>query len=223
MGIVNVDYNSPPLLEEGDPIVFLDIDGVLNRHYFDILAGSNLIEASLVQIFNRILLKTKAKIVLSSAWRYIVYRKEANIIGIDWLLRSHGMVGRRLVGVTDEDTMVPHYDGMKHQIFPLENERGTQIQKWLWANTVGNSPYVVIDDGGFNVKTGYWVDLGINTVGHPVVWTDSEIGITHENADRAIAILEDSPNTIRYGPSPHVGRRNSRSMFVLPSESEPGL
>ena len=127
------------------------------------------------------------------------------------------MIGRRLVGITDEDTMIPHYDGLTHKKFPLENERGVQIQKWLWANTIGNSPYVVIDDGGFNEKTDFWTDLGINTVGHPVVWTHPSVGISHENADRAIAILKDLPDTDRYQPSPVLGRQRVREMYQLPS------
>ena len=174
----------------GEPIIFLDIDGVLNRHNFDILAGSCIIDQALVQIFNRILIVTNCKIVLSSAWRYIIYRKETNLVGLDWLLRSHGLVGHRLIDVTPEDTMVPNYNGMTLKEFPLENERGIQIERWLKINDPNSySPYVVLDDGGFD-NNKQWTDLGIIECGHPTVWTHPTMGITHANADDAIAILQ---------------------------------
>jgi hypothetical protein len=86
-------------------LLFLDIDGVLNAHESDpdVLCGP--IFRDKVRLLNRILRATDAKVVLSSAWRYIVHRGEATLQGMDWLLRSHGMLANRLIGVTRPDTM----------------------------------------------------------------------------------------------------------------------
>jgi trehalose-6-phosphatase len=77
------DFNSAPIFTPGEPLIFLDIDGVLTRHNYDLVAQSNVIESGLVQILNIVLLATNCKIVLSSAWRYITYRNESNIVGLD--------------------------------------------------------------------------------------------------------------------------------------------
>jgi hypothetical protein len=203
-----------PEYTPGEPVLFLDIDGVLNKHNFDELAGSNLIDQALVQIFNRILLTTGCKIVLSTAWRYIYYQGEANLIGLDWLFRSHGVVGRRIIDVTGQDTMVPYYNGTTLKEFPVKNERGAQIQQWLDLNDPDHlSPYVVIDDGGYSDDK--WTDLGITESGHPVVWTLPTTGITHANADDAIAILD---GETRDRPSPLLGRYRHKEMHFVPHE-----
>lgn len=172
------------------PIIFLDIDGVLNAHDFSDVAMSNTIDREKVAILNRILKETGARIVLSSAWRYIVHRGEANLDGMDWLLRSHGVMCGRLIGLTRPDTMMPTtFDGTPC-LWPLENERGDQIWHWLTENKY-NGTYVVIDDGGEDRVTKEWTDLGIDAGMHPVVWTKGNVGLTQADADLAIAILAD--------------------------------
>lgn len=205
--MIEEDYNSPPVYTPGEPIIFLDIDGVISHHIYSPVAQSNVIEPGLVQILNSVLLATNCKIVLSSAWRYIFYRDEANLIGLDWLLRSHGLAGRRLIDVTGQDTMVPHYDGDKFNFWPIENERGLQIKKWLDLNDPKKlSPYVVIDDGGFDRETKLWTDLGITSCRHPVVWTHPTHGISHANAAIATGILLGHYYIERDRPSPMIGK-----------------
>jgi integrase len=168
-------------------IIFLDIDGILNQHQYDreILCGQ--IYRDKVEVLNRILRATDARIVLSSAWRYIVHRREANLMGLEWLFRSHGMLANRLVGVTREDTMVRGAYGGEPHSWPLSDERGRQIADWLAEHSSPGAPYVVIDDGG--TADGEWTDLGIVAAGHPFVWVDGKVGLTDADADRAIAIL----------------------------------
>lgn len=153
--------------EEGGrvrPLIFLDIDGVLNRHdqWTNGYCGTHVEN---VVLLNRILAETDAVIVVSSAWRYNVLRGDMTVRGFENLLLSHGIdCHRRLIGVTcsDED---------------LEG-RGLQIRHWLNENG-GGRRYVVIDD----------LDLGITEQGHPFVRTDGEVGLTDRDANKAISIL----------------------------------
>lgn len=146
-------------------VVFLDIDGVLNRHRFNGLSQSSSIEPECVGHLNRLLVETGAAVVLSSAWRYMLIRGAMTVDGFDYLLRTHGVIAGRLVSWTcsDED----------------EKDRGWQIHRW--RNRIGHTgKYVVIDD----------LDLGISYL-HPFVHTDGEVGLTGLDTDKAIRILND--------------------------------
>lgn len=157
------------------PAIFLDIDGVLNRHGFDVLALSCSIEPDCVRELNRILAAIPdAGIVLSSAWRYMVARDAMTLRGFEYMLRTHGVrCVNRLIGLTCPDEEI--------------EERGLQIHHWLNENG-GRRRYVVIDDGGQN-SDGSFHDMGISAAGHPVVWTVGEIGLTAAGADHAIELL----------------------------------
>jgi len=160
-------------------LLFLDIDGVLNTHEVDpeVLCGRFL--PSHVSHLNRVLRETDARIVLSSAWRYFVYRNEMNLAGLDWLLRSHGVIAGRLVGITREDTMVrPVTFCGNAAAWPMTNERGQQIADWR-VNNGHTDAYAVVDD----------LDLGISESGHPFVQTDGKVGLTHHEACRLIQLL----------------------------------
>lgn len=170
-------------------IIFLDIDGVLNAHEDiqpDVLSAT--IDKGKVARLNHILRATGAKIVLTSAWRYFVHRGEMNIAGLDWLLRTHGILADRLVGITEPDTMIPAstpYNG-DPKTWPMADERGHQISGWLLLEGVALANarlagfrYVAIDD----------MDLGITAAGHPLVHIDGKRGLQHEDAQLAIKIL----------------------------------
>jgi hypothetical protein len=165
------------------PLLFLDIDGVLNTHEHDpeVLCGQ--IHPDKVRRLNHILRETGAMIVLSSAWRYIIHRGEANLQGMDWLLRSHGVLANRLIGITREDTMVRGvYDGEPGS-WPMTDERGQQVCDWILSegrNHPGwSGRYVVIDD----------MDLGISEAGHPFVLVDGMFGLSDEDAEMAVGYL----------------------------------
>lgn len=167
-------------------VLFLDIDGVLNTHEPldpDVMCGR--FHADKVVLLNHVLRNTGAMIVLSSAWRYFIHRGEMNLAGIDWLLRSHGVMRGRLAGVTRVDTMErPRvYDG-DTATWPMTNERGQQISDCI-AIAIGAfgqriDRYAVVDD----------MDLGITEAGHPFVQVDGTIGLTAVHAERLIALLE---------------------------------
>lgn len=166
------------------PVLFLDIDGVLNGHEPvcpNVVSG--VIRADRVRLLNFVLQHTNAQIVLSSAWRYIVYRDEMNLAGLSWLLRSHG-IWNRLVSITRADTMkvniLPNI-GNPAQLwkqFPTENERGQQISDWL-TGSGHKASYAVVDD----------LDLGIRAAGHPFVQTDGTKGLQPGNVIELIRML----------------------------------
>lgn len=160
-------------------VVFLDIDGVLNTHeelHPEVLCGT--LHRDKVDRLNGVLRITSARLVLSSAWRYLIHRGEMNLTGMEWLLRSHGVLAGRLIGITRADTMMPpKWDGSTP--WPVEHDRGKQIAEFLETFTgvlgVPCSGYVVLDD----------LDLGIRAAKHPLVHVDPGLGLTDDDAKQA--------------------------------------
>jgi hypothetical protein len=161
-----------------EPVIFLDMDGVLNGHDYDELTESCTVDPDCVRWFNTILVAVPgAKIVVSSAWRYMVHNGAMTLRGFEYLLRTHGVACvDRVTGLTCLD----------EELEP----RGQQIRHWLNEHG-GNRPYVVLDDGGD--KDGQWYDLGINAASLRVVWTKGNVGLTDWDAHRAIEILKGGP------------------------------
>jgi hypothetical protein len=159
----------------------LDLDGCINDHTYDPIANSNTLDKDKVDLLNQILKETGAYIVLSSAWRYLVHRKEMSLVGLNWLLRSHGVMDGRLVDVIGPDTMIPcdtNFNGIPGT-WPIENERGLQITKWIASQSTKPEKYLVIDD----------LDLGINEERHPFLHINSSKGLTEFDAQVAIKYL----------------------------------
>jgi hypothetical protein len=147
------------------PLVFLDLDGVINDHTEHDNGYCGSLPWCVAQL-NRILRQTGANIVISSTWRYLI-PEAMTPSGFQCLLLSHGIDCRdRIVGMTCRD----------EELMP----RGRQIRQWLDSNTNGSSPpYLVLDD----------LDLGIREFGHPFVQTDWKVGLTSADADAAIELL----------------------------------
>lgn len=139
-------------------MVFLDIDGVLNRQ------GDNIgtMRAECVNEFNRILKEVPAaRLVISSAWRHDIFagrmtHAEFESMLCDWGVDCYG----RMVGITKVNG----------------KPRIEQICDWLDENP-GVTAFVVLDD----------IDVGIKRQ----VRTDMKVGITRDDADAAIEILND--------------------------------
>jgi hypothetical protein len=157
------------------PIVFLDIDGVLNSAQWYAQAGSRrekgesgpstereLLERSIdpacVQRLNRLLQLTGATVIVSSSWR-----KNHGLSEIVSIMKARGFCGE-VVGTTSSD------DGTL--------SRGGEITRWLEKNFPLGAAYVVVDD---EVETGLPAEV--------VVVTSNDTGLTDEDVDRAIAIL----------------------------------
>lgn len=158
------------------PLVFLDVDGVLNDHTPQ-ENGYCGIEPKLASRLNRVLRLSGAEIVVSSAWRYMMFDRQMTPRGFGNMLATHGIDAiDRIAGFTGRDTMIPNEAG---QLVPKPNERGELIAWWLKRHDRPERRYVVIDD----------LDLGITEAGHPFVQTNGKIGLTVADADRAIEIL----------------------------------
>lgn len=161
-------------------VLFLDIDGVLNGHEWDDEAKSCNIRRECVRRLNRVVRETGCKVVLSSAWRYIVLGGDMTLRGFGYMLRTHGLTAEGgtmnlIVGHTEADADPPGADG----------ERAGQVRKWLdeWNGPFHSHPkattYAVVDDD----------DDGFTAAGMPCVITDGGRGLTDADADRLIALL----------------------------------
>ena len=158
-------------------LLFLDIDGVLNVHDFNKESMSGVIHRDKVERVNEILRRTDARVVLSSAWRYFVHRDEMDLTGLDWLLRSHGLIHGRLDGITRKDRLNFAYCGDPSKWYIDGNERSDQVLEYLEPRSVES--YVVIDD----------LDLGFSKREMNFIHTDGLVGITDEHVQKAIEIL----------------------------------
>jgi len=119
------------------PFIFLDVDGVLNKHNSHANGYCGCDKES-VEILNRIIAETGAKIVLVSAWRYFVLRGEMNIAGINGLFCTHGLTWGSIIDVLPPD--IPDGTGSA--------DRGQGVLDWFRdrfgiAHKVN---YVILDD-----------------------------------------------------------------------------
>ena len=177
-------------------IIFLDIDGVLNRHTWNDEAKSCFMEPECIKNFNKILNETNAKVVLSSAWRYLLLWEEGpetmsidngpamTIKGFEYLMRTHGVSFKfNLIGYTRSDEEFGWSPQNNIHI------RGKQIYDWLdcfLRNNNENVDYIIIDDNDFDIPSRFPANRFIKTNPH--------IGLTESNANRAIEILNGTSN-----------------------------
>lgn len=168
-----------------DKLLFLDVDGCLNLHLWMPAAKSCNIHRPAVLQFNRILTTTGCKVVLSSAWRYMIFGGAMTLGGFSYMLRTHGALdGDWLIGTTDPDETCAHcgHRDVKcgEPCRDCENvtARGHQITAWLKTHgPVGR--YVVLDDDDF------WISASQ----HPFVQTNGKRGLTKAKADRVIEMM----------------------------------
>lgn len=152
-------------------VVFLDIDGVLNNS--GSRSGLALFDVSNIKALNQIIEKTTAKIVLSSSWRHNIGNDQLfSIDSFAWLLASHGIkqICNRLIDIT------PH-DGRSDLV---NNDRGFQCRQWLDMHCEAKK-YIAIDD----------IEYDFEKYNIPLLKTDSMHGLTLEQAERAIQMLND--------------------------------
>lgn len=155
-------------------LIFLDVDGVLNRHESHPILKYCTIEKDLAENFNQLLWQTDSMFVLSSAWRYLYLGGSMEESGLRNLLLSHWVDGYRLKGVTEKDEVGVGYN---------PDNRGKQITDWLVRSelhkTIQDFRYMVIDD----------MDLGISEAGHPFLKVFGDQGFTKESLATAINML----------------------------------
>lgn len=149
-------------------IIFLDFDGVLlNRNSYSRASGSqSAADPKCVAILNRIIEETGAHIVVTSTWRKGQSRTTLADILYMWGVK----------GIVRDLTPVL-----------LLASRGEEIQYWIYRFVdAGREPlgqFTIIDDD---------VDMGELTC--RLVRTNGEVGLTEQDADRAIAMLMEGIN-----------------------------
>jgi hypothetical protein len=117
--------------------LFLDIDGVLNDHTFIEQAQSFTLKPECVRIFNEIIEEFEPKVILHSAWRYIVLMKHMTLPGFSYMLRTHGVSAKlRFVDNTpfDGDSKGDLRERVCHVL----------LKKAEWI--VPSDKYVILDD-----------------------------------------------------------------------------
>ena len=161
-------------------VIFLDIDGVLNTQdwhsrmtkdtprdefgwAFDLVAVENLAH---------IIKETGASIVISSSWKFLGLAKLREM----WKIRNLPGIVLDITPntISDELLLNANLDEMKLGVC-----RGNEIKEWLSKHKGEVSNYVIIDD---------FDDLLPEQDDH-VVLTDTLIGITEFDAEKAITIL----------------------------------
>jgi hypothetical protein len=163
------------------PMLFLDIDGVLNAHEKH-PNGYRGIKPECVYRLNRIIAETGAMVVISSSWRYMLHGAAVTLAGFRYLLLIHGLSRDAvIIGFTERDEVVR---GRGEQILEW-------IRPWLWPS---RPRYVVLDDGSDSAPGPHETRTLTESLtkfhaGH-LVLTDGSVGLTDADADRAIAILK---------------------------------
>ncbi len=150
-------------------ILFLDFDGVLNGtetiEAMSPTAAGLFLNVARVGRLNSIIARTGADVVLSTSWRY-----HAGLAKCDEALRAVGFVGN-VIGMTpDFRSSDPYAD--RRTYTPQSDE----IRAWLKAHPV--DAFVVLDDHG---------DCEVDD---RTVRTNTRFGLSAEDVERAVAILE---------------------------------
>lgn len=142
-------------------VLFLDVDGVLNKANTkeNTATGYDFVEDVFVRRLKDIVDQTGCKIVLSSDWRY----------------DAHTELNPELDELEDK---LAEYGLVLYSFTPIiNNHRGREIQSWLDAHT-GVSSFVILDDRG---------DMEPNE--ERLVRTLFSHGLTEENKREAIKVL----------------------------------
>lgn len=159
-------------------ILFLDIDGPLNAHE-RLPTGYCGIRREFADRLNTILdAVPDCKLVISSAWRYMILRGDMTLKGFEYLLLVHGVKAfNRVVGHTVADGEIadepPHDDVEAWNRIGLEM-RAEQIRQYCREHDV--TRWAVLDD----------LPLIVDRFVH----VDGALGLSDENVVRAIELLE---------------------------------
>lgn len=152
------------------PLIFLDVDGVLNNNSYR-TDPPNLICPHNIVNLNKIIEATKAKIVISSSWRETITTE---------FLKSFGCIGE-VIGYTPRLSF--HCE--KEPTYRYSVPRGCEIKAWIELNKadlgvkVSKLKYVILDDDSDML---YWQR-------DKFLWVDPHNGITPSIAHKAIQIL----------------------------------
>ena len=161
-------------------IMFLDIDGVLNTKWWYTQMDRNCprdqygyaFDPKAVANLKRIVEETGADIVISSSWKSFGFSE------LEEMWTDRGLPGK-LIGVTPNsvsDKLLLDADIDSIELFHI---RGEEIKEWLTKHGKNVSNYAIIDD----------MDNMLPEQQSHFVHTNPEVGITEEDAEKAIAII----------------------------------
>ncbi len=145
-----------------NPIIFLDIDGVLNDHgrILNYYCG---IQKDKVDRLNEITTSVGADLVISSAWRYMIIGEDMTDRGFQYLLNTHGVMAD-VVGHTCSDELI--------------QGRANQITEYMKGDNYSLlNKYIVIDD--------------LYIEGHPFIRTQFDVGLSDKNVEEVIRYFND--------------------------------
>lgn len=164
-----------------NPILFLDVDGVLNDHAFCEVSESCTIKPQCMAHLNSIIHETDCDIVLTSAWRYIIHGGEMTLKGFEYLLRTHGLIKRQrpvIIGVIRPDK-------------DKDEPRAAQVSEWVKIFSAPCLNFAILDDGDFGFSS---CDICKNNF----VRISSKSGLNHISAMQVTELLKD--NECVFGP-----------------------
>lgn len=153
-------------------VLFLDIDGVLNhsewyssgRNPGNLDGNEGDIDPQCAGRVASVCRRTGAKIVVSSDWRISWASTQAR-------LSRMGLGSDVVIGCTPDHTMLRMFRG-------VDASRGGEVEEWLQSHPECEE-YVIVDDR---------TDFTDEQKQH-MVTVDSEIGITDDDVEMAVAIL----------------------------------
>jgi hypothetical protein len=163
-------------------LLFLDIDGVLNDHT-KLPSGYCGINPAMAVRLNTILDALPGlRIVVSSAWRYIMLRGEMTLQGFEYLLLIHGVKCRgRIIGHTLPDG-------------PIEDEPNHHDPEvWRRAGLLWRAQQIraFVDQA----KPARWCVLDDLPIGvENLVQTNGDVGLTDGDVARVIRYFEGTNN-----------------------------
>ncbi len=157
-------------------VIFLDIDGVLNPKWWERKKPADrygcAFAAQNISCLAKIIKETGAEIVISSSW------KNLGLVEVQNMWKRRKLPGK-IIDVTPDymsDELLLKADAANMDYL---HERGSEIQGWLLLHGHEVSRYVIIDDMD---------DILPKQQSH-FVQTNPEVGISEEDADKAIKIL----------------------------------
>jgi len=160
-------------------IIFLDIDGVLNTKWWYTQMNRNTpkdkygyaFDPKAVANLRRIVEDTGADIVISSSWKFMGLDK----LRAMWNERelAGNVIDVTPNGMCDEVLLTADLDNMG-----VTRCRGNEIREWLMQHS-DVTHYVILDDMN---------DILQEQESH-FIWIDPEVGITTENVEQTIMML----------------------------------
>ena len=161
-------------------IIFLDIDGVLNTESWYVQMTNETpkdkfgyaYDPQAVANLRKIVEETEADIVISSSWKCM------GLSQMEDMWKDRNLPGK-IIGITPNsvsDELLIDADIDSMELFHI---RGEEIKEWLKKHGKHTSRYAIIDD----------MDNMLPEQQSYFVHTNPEVGITEDDAEKAIAIL----------------------------------